>query len=149
MDDMPDPGDDADAPIIVPRPGQILRRTARTKIRKPGTSEGPHRFTSARARRGSGARAATTEGRTSSDVSSSDHGDEPPKRRRADSDIPELPAFTRPESYSEESSIYDAYAREDSEESEPHGPLLVTSPESPEFSIPSVPPSFPPLPQPP
>jgi len=33
MDNMPDPGEDADSPIIVPRPGQILRRAARTKIR--------------------------------------------------------------------------------------------------------------------
>lgn len=141
MDDMPDPGDDADAPIIVPRPGQILRRTARTKIRKPGTGEGPHRFKSDRARRGSATRAATTsEPRTSSDFSSSDHGDDTPRRKRADSDIPEFSAFrTRPDSYSEESSIYDAYAREESEESEPHGPLLVTSPESPEFSVPTAP----------
>ena len=145
---MPDLGDDADAPIIVPRPGQILQRTARTKIRKHGTAEGAHRFKSSR-RRPDGSRAATVDARTSSDISSSDHGDEPPRRRRADSDIPELPAFTRPESYSEEASIYDAYAREESEESEPQAPLLVTSPESPEFSIPSVTPSFPPQLQPP
>ena len=144
MDALPDLGDEADAPIIVPRPGQILRRTARTKIRKPGTGEGPHRFKSDRGRRGSGGRAATVDSRTSSDISSSDHGDELPKRRRADSDIPELPAFTRPESYSEEASIYDAYAREESDDSEHHAPLLVASPESPEFSLPSVTPSFPP-----
>lgn len=148
MDDMPDPGDEADAPIIVPRPGQILRRTARTKIRKPGMPEGPHRFSSNRARRGSAARSNTTETRTSSDFSSSDHGDEPPRRRRADSDVPELPAFTRPESYSEEASIYDAYAREESEESEPQGSLLVASPESPEFSLPPLTTSFPTQPQP-
>ncbi|GJE90321.1 hypothetical protein PsYK624_064510 [Phanerochaete sordida] len=146
MDDMPDPGDDADAPIIVPRPGQILRRTARTKIRKPGTGEGPHRFKSPRGR-GTATRAATTsEPRTSSDFSSSDHGDDSPRRKRADSDIPEIPEFrTRPDSYSEEASIYDAYAREESEESEPHGPLLVGSPESPEFStLPPPAPTFPP-----
>ncbi|EKM50189.1 uncharacterized protein PHACADRAFT_264778 [Phanerochaete carnosa HHB-10118-sp] len=136
MDDMPDLGDDADAPIIVPRPGQILRRTARTKIRKSGTGEGPHRFKYDRSRRGTPSRAATIEPRTSSDFSSSDHGDDTPSRKRADSDIPDLPAFgNRPDSYSEESSIYDAYAREESEESEPHGPLLVASPESPEFSV--------------
>ncbi len=122
MDDMPDLGDDADSPIIVPRPGQILRRAARTKIRKPGTGEGPHRFTTTRSRRGSATRSATTggESRTSSDFSSSDHGDEPMRRKRADSDIPELSISLRPESYSEEVSIYDAYTREDSEESEQH-----------------------------
>ena len=84
MDDMPDPGDDADAPIIVPRPGQILRRTARTKIRKPGTGEGAHRFKSERRGRGAAARAATVEGRTSSDVSSSDHSDEALRRKEAE-----------------------------------------------------------------
>ncbi|THH00580.1 hypothetical protein EW026_g1977 [Hermanssonia centrifuga] len=42
------------------------------------------------------------------------------RRKRADSDIPELSISLRPESYSEEVSIYDAYTREDSEESEQH-----------------------------
>ncbi|KAF7794443.1 hypothetical protein EIP86_005577 [Pleurotus ostreatoroseus] len=145
MDDVPDMGDDADAPIIVPRPGQILRRAARTKIRKPGTGEGPHKFQSMRSRRGSGTRSATAPGepRTSvSDVSSSDHGDESPRRKRADSDIPELPITARPESYSEESSIYDAYAREESEESEPHTTSsFITTPEpSVQHAVTSPPP---------
>lgn len=147
MDDMPDLGDDADSPIIVPRPGQILRRAARTKIRKAGTADGPHRFTSARSRRGSATRAATTgdrtsRDRTSSDVSSSDHSDEPLRKLRPDSDVPEIAFTTRPESYSEEASIYDAYARED-DEPEPQAPLLVKSPESPEFSVPVAAPSLP------
>ncbi|PWN50557.1 hypothetical protein IE53DRAFT_88776 [Violaceomyces palustris] len=38
VDDMPPDTDDADSPIIVPRPGQILRRAARTKIRKSSMS---------------------------------------------------------------------------------------------------------------
>ena len=74
---MPDPGEDADAPIIVPRPGQILRRTARTKIRKQGqTGEGAHRFNATR--RGAGSKASTpppppvADPRSSSDLSS-DH----------------------------------------------------------------------------
>lgn len=71
MDDIPDMPDEADAPIIVPPPGLILRRAARTKIRKttlPGDGGG-HRFGSGRRPR------ATTQGepRTSSDLSSSDH----------------------------------------------------------------------------
>ncbi|KAI0083841.1 hypothetical protein BDY19DRAFT_998235 [Irpex rosettiformis] len=134
MDDIPEQGDEADVPIIVPRPGQILRRAARTKIRKAGTGEGPHRFSSTRARRGSAGRTGSLPpGRTSDDLSSSDHGDEAPRRKRADSDVPELTFSTRPDSFSEEHSIYDAYARDDSDESESHAPLLVTSPETPEF----------------
>ncbi|KAI0339492.1 hypothetical protein BDW22DRAFT_1431750 [Trametopsis cervina] len=133
MDNIPEQGDEADAPIIVPRPGQILRRAARTKIRKPGTGEGPHRFTSTRARRGATPRSTTLPNRLSDELSSSDHGDEAPARNRADSDVSESPLNLRPESYSEESSIYEAYAREDSDESETHAPLLVTSPETPEF----------------
>ncbi|RSH95003.1 hypothetical protein EHS25_000088 [Saitozyma podzolica] len=49
QDDVPQ-GDDADEPIIVPRPGSILRRSARTKIRKanlPGDGGG-HRFAATR-----------------------------------------------------------------------------------------------------
>ncbi|KAF8257371.1 hypothetical protein EI94DRAFT_921042 [Lactarius quietus] len=46
---MPDPGEDAGAPIIVPRTGQILRQSARIKIRKPGqTGEGAHRCNATR-----------------------------------------------------------------------------------------------------
>ncbi|KAL1405079.1 hypothetical protein Q8F55_008702 [Vanrija albida] len=40
---------EADAPIVVPRPGSIIRRTARTKIRKGGPGEGgSRRFSSTR-----------------------------------------------------------------------------------------------------
>ncbi|KAG1792566.1 uncharacterized protein HD556DRAFT_1238998 [Suillus plorans] len=71
MDDIPDMPDEVDAPIIVPPPGLILRRAARTKIRKttlPGDGGG-HRFGSGRRPRA----AAQGEPRTSSDLSSSDH----------------------------------------------------------------------------
>ncbi|KAG2150305.1 uncharacterized protein EDB93DRAFT_1084148 [Suillus bovinus] len=71
MDDIPDMPDEADAPIIVPPPGLILRRAARTKIRKttlPGDGGG-HRFGSGRRPRA----ATQAEPRTSSDLSSSDH----------------------------------------------------------------------------
>ncbi|KAI0072650.1 hypothetical protein K474DRAFT_1678501 [Panus rudis PR-1116 ss-1] len=129
-ENAPDIGDEADSPIIVPRPGQILRRAARTKIRKPGLSggEGPHRFTSTRARRGG--RSATLE----SDRSSSDHGHtgsvesgEGITRRSGESELTQEPLTVRPESYSEESSIYDAYAREEPDEAEPSPPVLVNS----------------------
>ncbi|CAL1715320.1 unnamed protein product [Somion occarium] len=124
-----DLGDEADSPIIVPRPGQILRRAARTKIRKPGqTGEGPHRFTT-RSRRGS-TRTASHEGYIPSDRSSSDHGDgESTPRLSGDSDLGEVPGTSRPESYSEESSIYDSYVREESEEPEQSPPVLVNTPD--------------------
>ena len=123
-----------DAPIIVPPPGQVLRRTARTKIRKAGTGEGAHRFTATRSRRKSVGRAATMEPRSSSDLSSSDHGDVDAIRRvpRSTEDIPAVPPLPRPESYSVESAIYEAYAhaQDDSEpEGAPEVPRLSSSPD--------------------
>jgi hypothetical protein len=118
---MPDPGEDADAPIVVPRPGQILRRTARTKIRKQGqTGEGAHRFNATR--RGAGAKNATPpppapDPRSSSDLSSDhDHSDaELPQRRRlfSNESLGGTSRSDRPESYSAETFIFDAYARDD------------------------------------
>ena len=120
---MPDPGDDVDAPIVVPRPGQILRRTARTKIRKQGqTGEGAHRFNATR--RGAGAKRATPpatppipDPRSSSDLSSDhDHSDaELPRHRRlfSNESLDGTSRSDRPESYSAEAFIFDAYARED------------------------------------
>ncbi|KAI0358305.1 hypothetical protein OH77DRAFT_1397946 [Trametes cingulata] len=117
MDDIRDPGEDVDSPIIVPPPNLALKRTARTKIRKHGTGEGAHRFTTTRSRRKSLGRAATMEPRTSSDLSSSDHGDVDTIRRvsRPSDSIPEIPPLPRPESYSVEAAIYDAYAQEETE----------------------------------
>lgn len=122
-------GDEADAPIIVPPPGQILRRAARTKIRKPGLpgDGGGHRFGSTR--RGPTARAATMEPRTSSDISSSDHGDSAesittPQHRRTFSDEGHA---QRPDSFSEE-AIFDAYARDDDDEIPT--PIITSSPPS-------------------
>lgn len=121
-------GDEADSPIIVPRPGQILRRAART--RKAGTVDGPHRFTSNRARRASTARS-KTDHRVSSDRSSSDHGDQDaPGRRSGDSDVPEVPPLPRPDSYSEEASIYDAYASPDPDEAVSIAAIIHHEPES-------------------
>jgi len=118
MDNVPEMGDEADAPIIIPPPGQILRRAARTKIRKqnlPGDGGG-HRFGSR------GVRTATlpptAEQRNSSDFSSSDHGD---TSMEADVPLQHCPTLSDDsfpiqhlDSYAEEaSSIFDAYARAD------------------------------------
>ncbi|TFK39986.1 hypothetical protein BDQ12DRAFT_681577 [Crucibulum laeve] len=135
MDEMPEMGDEADAPIIVPPPGQILRRAARTKIRKPGLpgDGGGHRFGASR--RGAPPRTPTattdtrSEARTSSEFSSSDHGDIDSsalaQRRQTFSDDG-YGGNQRPDSFSEEASIYDAYARDDDEEEAP--PVVVTPP---------------------
>lgn len=113
MDSIPDVGDEADAPILVPPSQQSLRRANRTKIRKAHLAGdgGGHRF--AATRRVHGGRSSTgsiTEKRSSSDRSSSEHGDETLARRRT---FDKEPLTQRPESYSEETSIYDAYAGED------------------------------------
>ncbi|KAI1793444.1 hypothetical protein LXA43DRAFT_216012 [Ganoderma leucocontextum] len=133
MDDLRDPGEDVDAPIIVPPPGQVLRRTARTKIRKAGTGEGAHRFTATRSRRKSiTVRAATMEPRSSSDLSSSDHGEIETVRRvsRTKEENPEVPPVPRPESYSVEAAIYEAYAREEAEtDQDIDYPALSSSPD--------------------
>ncbi|KAF8159644.1 hypothetical protein B0H34DRAFT_796869 [Crassisporium funariophilum] len=135
MDDMPEMGDEADAPIIVPPPGQILRRAARTKIRKPGLpgDGGGHRFGASR--RGPAApkpSPSPAEPRTSSEMSSSDHGEPEPNpvvlRQPTFSDDGAQNA-PRPDSFSEEASIYDAYARSDEDDAS-YAPVLVTSPPS-------------------
>ena len=121
MDNIPEMGDEADAPIIVPPPGQILRRTARTKIRKPGLpgDGGGHRFGSSR--RVNTNPAPATDPRSSSDLSTSDHSepDQTPgvMRRHTVSDEGSH-TMTRPDSFSEE-AIYDAYARDDEEDLRP------------------------------
>ncbi|KAJ7224336.1 hypothetical protein GGX14DRAFT_694087 [Mycena pura] len=155
--DTADPGDEADQPIVVAPPGQFLRRTARTRIRKPGLpgDGGGHRF--GERRRGPSARSATSPGlqRTSSDVSSSDHGDSGESlvaaaRLRTFSDEG---SQDRPNSFSEEAQIYDAYARDDEDESPAPvlPPVVITS--SPpsdvtEFTAISPHPELPPPPQP-
>ncbi|KAH0582883.1 Protein zds1 [Termitomyces sp. J132] len=124
MDEMPDM-DEADVPIIVPPPGQILRRAARTKIRKAGSSGdgGGHRFGGSR-RKPTRAQTVFVEPRSSDDISSSDHGDSvelgPGERRSMHEG-----SAQRPESFSEETSIFDAYAREDSDDS--HTPVIISS----------------------
>ncbi|KAI6024078.1 hypothetical protein BKA83DRAFT_4267463 [Pisolithus microcarpus] len=124
IDSIADIHDEADAPIIIPPRGQILRRAARTKIRKSGQpGEGaPHRFGPGRRHRA----ATAAEPRTSSDLSSNDHtpndpGDNPeqlmrPRAFSAENVIAnDVQASKRPDSFSEETSIYDAYVREDAD----------------------------------
>ena len=137
MDNIPEIGDEADAPIIVPPPGQILRRTARTKIRKPGLpgDGGGHRFGSSR--RVNTNPAPVTDPRSSSDMSSSDHGEPDPtpgvpRRHTVSDDSSHI--MSRPDSFSEE-AIYDAYARDDEEDLR-LAPVLVTSSFTEEESLP-------------
>ena len=119
--DMPDLGDEADAPIIVPRPGQSLRRANRTKIRKPGqTNEGAHRFQTTRSRRISASHPIDTH-----------PGQEPPlpdTDPRLSSGLNEPPGsatgMARPESFSDVTFIYDAYAVDNPTDV----PLLVSQP---------------------
>ncbi|KAJ7720562.1 hypothetical protein DFH07DRAFT_304958 [Mycena maculata] len=151
--------DEADQPIVVAPPGQFLRRTARTRIRKPGLpgDGNGHRFGE---RRRGPPRSETSPilQRTSSDVSSSDHGESsesvPPHRARTFSD--EGPS-DRPDSFSEEALIYDAYAHDEEEDMPPPRvvpPVLITeSPPSnitefPEFADVPPPQPAPEIPQP-
>ncbi|KAG9007648.1 hypothetical protein FRB90_009331 [Tulasnella sp. 427] len=103
MDDIPSTVDEADEPIIVPRPGQILRRTARTKIRKTGLAGdgGGHRFGPSR-RGGRGAAKADTE-------LASDSGHESASEHRHSVDK-SYEQNDRPLSYADEAFILDAYA---------------------------------------
>jgi len=106
--------DDADAPIVVPPRDKALKRTARTKIRKVGLpgDGGGHRFASSRR----GKRAQTPpEPRTSSDLSNSDHGEAEPSSMTSRTTISDEGPSTRPDSYSEEQSIFDAYASHEDE----------------------------------
>ncbi|KAF5383604.1 hypothetical protein D9615_003495 [Tricholomella constricta] len=131
LDEISEMVDEADAPIIVPPPGQILRRTARTKIRKPGLpgDGNGHRFGSSR--RGAQTKTATApvEPRTSSDISSSDHGEsvESSSVDRRSRPFSDEGINQRPESYSEETSIFDSYVRSEEEDEESQPPAAITS----------------------
>ena len=140
MDDVPDVGDEADSPIIVPRPNQILRRAARTKIRKPNLQGdgGGHRFPSTR--RG-GQRAQTI---ATSDGSEQDHDDIISLRQQ----LPTTESQDdRPVSYTDEVFIFDAYAerRDSLTSSESHERSEEDSREQRLSSSP--PPSLPPVSQ--
>lgn len=102
IDDIPSTGDEADEPIIVPRPGQILRRTARTKIRKPGLvgDGGGHRFGPSRRGGRGGAK-------VDSDVAS-DSGHESASEHRHSLDKG-YESNDRPLSYADEAFILDSY----------------------------------------
>ena len=110
--DMPDLGDEADAPIIVPKPGQILRRSARTKIRKSGqTGEGAHRFQTTRSRRISNSRNSPANAHPDKGPPLPDF--DPRLDLGVNGPAGATTGTTRPESFSDETSIYDAYALDD------------------------------------
>ncbi|EJD07286.1 uncharacterized protein FOMMEDRAFT_15989 [Fomitiporia mediterranea MF3/22] len=156
MDDVPDTTDDADAPIIVPPRNQILRRTARTKIRKPNLSGdgGGHRFPASR--RKSAGRANSVDVITSpTDGSSSGHGEiepsviPPPPRRRKTLE-PEEPQDNRRFTYTDEASIFDAYAEGPEDESPQQiAQALATLPAPVVVETPVVAPSRPSISEPP
>ncbi|KDQ13048.1 hypothetical protein BOTBODRAFT_45465 [Botryobasidium botryosum FD-172 SS1] len=146
MDDIVDT-DDVDAPIIVPRPGQILRRTARTKIRKPGlVGDGDgHRFPASR--------------RSAIGISPLALDNEPFGRPAVPGAAEE--EWDRPLSFSEETMIFESYAdRRDSgssmsDEDFMSGYILSTPPPIvlqpisteivPPPRLPSPPPTVPPI----
>ncbi|KAG9122622.1 hypothetical protein FRC07_000933 [Ceratobasidium sp. 392] len=130
-DALPDTTDEADSPIIVPRPGQILRRAARTKIRKPNLpgDGGGHRFPSTRRATRSTSANAVQSGTSTSDEhkSESDHTTESlpdSTQQHASPPVPQSESILvpphafeeddwhsdRPLSYTDESTIFDAYA---------------------------------------
>lgn len=141
MDDIPPISDEADAPIIVPPPGQILRRAARTtKMRKtsvPAAGEG--RGFSGRRRR-----PRVTESRTSSDISSNDHASEQvdtteqyrrPRTFSNESITSDEQTSHRSDPYGEETSIYDAYVREDPDNEIVRSMQSFMTPEPPILSL--------------
>lgn len=138
MDGVQTTGDTADAPIIVPLPGQILRRTARTKIRKPGLAGdgGGHRFGASRKIRSNTAPPVPSLARSSEDLSSNENESvESAGRDRTLSNegtslrpSEEDPQANRLEAWSDDSSlIYDSYLHEP-EELETQIPVVVTPP---------------------
>ncbi|KAJ1307007.1 hypothetical protein OPQ81_007987 [Rhizoctonia solani] len=136
-DALPDNTDEADSPIIVPRPGQILRRAARTKIRKPNLpgDGGGHRFASTR-------RANRTNSASAIVSTLDDHRSESDHTTESEPHAPAPLTLAPPEddwhsdrplSYTDESTIFDAYAdRRDS----------VTSLTSDEAQYPALTPSL-------
>ncbi|KZT37733.1 hypothetical protein SISSUDRAFT_1062575 [Sistotremastrum suecicum HHB10207 ss-3] len=127
--------DEQDAPIIVPqRPGQILRRAARTKIRKPGLSGdgGGHRFPASR------------RPQPAADPETATTLFQPPTLEDHEFD-------DRPRSFSEESSIYDSYAHDDDEPSsyEPPPQAIPSQPIQLQHPVPQHQPTPPPVPPPP
>lgn len=136
MDDLTDMDDDADAPIVVPPRDKALRRTARTKIRKAGLpgDGGGHRFASSR-RNKKASQPPSVEPRTSSDLSTSDHGEAEQVLTSGRRTTLSEERLSRPESgYSEEQSIIDAYAGQDDDEQTLTPKLVPLQPLEP-FSI--------------
>ena len=138
MDNLTDLDDDADSPIVVPPRDMALRRTARTKIRKPGLpgDGGGHRFASSRKTKRP-SQPPTTEQRTSSDLSASDHG-EADQTSGHWTGASEEEAGRPESSYSEEQSIFDAYAGQDDDEQPLATTLVPLEPPSISFDLPAI-----------
>ncbi|AAW44008.2 hypothetical protein CNF01870 [Cryptococcus deneoformans JEC21] len=162
QDDVPQ-GDNADAPLVAPRPGSILRRSARTKIRKAGLSGdgGGHRFAATRKGRMTAAPQREIPGLEDDDYASAP---ESPHRQGSDDaslesedkfhDAQESHEGTSShieirrdsDTSTDEAHIFDAYVREPSSSISSSSHDHSTSP-SPEPSPPSRKLSLPPVPE--
>nr|KIR45515.1 hypothetical protein I312_05224 [Cryptococcus bacillisporus CA1280] len=161
-DDVPQ-GDNADAPLVAPRPGSILRRSARTKIRKAGLSGdgGGHRFAATRKGRMTAAPQREIPGLEDDDYASAP---ESPHRQGSDDTSVEsedkfhdaqenhegktshIEIRRDSDTSTDEAHIFDAYVREPSSSVSSSSHDHSTSP-SPEPSPPSRKLSLPPVPQ--
>lgn len=165
MDAMPaEPIEDPDAPIIVPKPGQILRRAARTKMRKAsGDSTRGSLASRRRAPRTSTDAEAPSEGSRAWELQQSSaedmerrHSGQSELSSGADDDSSAGDTSSRPVSTEATDSIVDAYSRDSyhsdasqrtsvtsvvdgagSETSAPDGSILQAEPET--FSPPHTP----------
>ncbi|KAJ9479083.1 Protein ZDS1 [Pseudozyma hubeiensis] len=124
IDDMPvEPIEDPDAPIIVPKPGQILRRAARTKMRKAsGDSTRGSLASRRRAPRSStdadastpseGSRAWELQQQSSTEEMERRHSGQSEISSGADDDSSAGDSSSRPVSTEAADSIVDAYSRD-------------------------------------
>ncbi|KAJ8095217.1 hypothetical protein PM082_010439 [Marasmius tenuissimus] len=120
MDRVPDMADEADAPIIIPPPNSIVRRTARTtKFRKPSLLGGEGDSSRGTSRR-RGTTRISSSGRPSSDQG--DHTEPLPHKRVQSLTESNKDQRTSQDSF-DEALIYDAYVRDDDEELQPSIPI--------------------------
>ncbi|KAG7093602.1 hypothetical protein E1B28_007268 [Marasmius oreades] len=131
LDRVPDMADEADAPIIIPPPNSIVRRSARTtKFRKPSLPGGEgDPFRGSSRRRGSARTAVSSQPLPTGDQI--DHVDQFPHKR-----VQTLSESVKDQRFSQDSFdealIYDAYARDEEEDQD--------QPASAPISLPTPPP---------
>ncbi|TYJ59052.1 hypothetical protein B9479_000041 [Cryptococcus floricola] len=154
QDDVPLP-DGSEPPLVAPRPGSILRRSARTKIRKAGLQGdgGGHRFAATRKGRTTAAPQVEIPGLEDDDYGSpgeSPHrGSDENTSYEGDEKYHDAQDIERRHSDDSTDDIFDAYAHEPMESlsSSSHDHSTSTSP-SPERSPPQMKLSLPPISEP-